>query len=105
LKFSELEHLENSNIIDIIKDESISIEKKIIYFKGLESKIKNSKGQEVDETLYNTLSEIKSFIKDKTERIKSYDSLAEHEQEIINLVNLVDEHNNLVDAKVQITCI
>ncbi|OUM58773.1 hypothetical protein PIROE2DRAFT_15877 [Piromyces sp. E2] len=98
LKVPELERLENLDIINIIKDESISIENKKYIFKGLENNVKNSKEQVLDESLYNIINEMKSFIEDKKEQIKSYDSFKEHEREIINFISLLDDYNNLIDA-------
>ncbi|OUM58748.1 hypothetical protein PIROE2DRAFT_64209 [Piromyces sp. E2] len=74
LRITELERFENSDIINIINDDTISVENKKYIFKGLENEIKNSEGNTLNIELYNTINSIKEVIEDKAKQIKEFSS-------------------------------
>ncbi|ORX53739.1 hypothetical protein BCR36DRAFT_20181 [Piromyces finnis] len=98
LRVPEFERLENTNIIDLIKDDFISSDNKKYIFKGLETSIKKSTEPVLDENLLNIINEIKSLIESKGEQTRLNDVQTQLEQNSINLIYLIGDYNDLIDT-------
>ena len=96
LSVPELEHLENTNIVDIINDDSISSENKKFIFKALENEIKNTNGNTLNTNLYDTVNSIKSIIEDKAKQINELSTHEGQEIFVSNFVGLSSCYNDLI---------
>jgi len=99
LKVPEIERfekLEDKNILDVIKDESISIENKLYVIKGLASDINNLDEKRLTKEHLDSMHKIYEYINSKANQIKNYESFEGREQEVNGFNTLTEYYNDLV---------
>ncbi|KAL6590721.1 hypothetical protein LY90DRAFT_678916 [Neocallimastix californiae] len=92
----ELEHIDNSNALDVIKNEKISSESKEFVIKGVESTIKNSENKYLDKDIYNFIINTNKHIEQQGRTIKEMQTHKGNQLFILNFVSLTSNINDLV---------
>jgi len=95
LKVPRLERVENRDLINKIKDNSISSEDKKYILKGMEHAINNSQEKNLDNQLYKNINNINAHITNQIEQLKQFSSPIGHELATANIVSLSSAYNDL----------
>jgi len=95
VKVPGLEPAENVNILDAIKDNSISADDKKFILKGMEHQINNSPSKYLDNKLYKLINNINTHINNQIDELKKFSSHIGHELATLNIVSLSSAYNDL----------
>jgi len=95
-EIERFESLEDRNILNIIKDENISMENKLYVIKGLTSDINDLDEKRLTEEHVDSINKIYEYIYSNANRIKNYESFEGHEQEVREFITLNEYYNDLV---------
>ena len=96
----ELEYLDGTNALDVIKNGDISSESKEFIMKGIESHIKNSENKYLDKDVYNLIINTNKHIEQQSKIIKEMQTHKGNQLFILNFVSLSSNLNDLVATAV-----
>ena len=100
LKVPGLERVENANLINTIKDNSVSNEDKMYILKGMEHQINNSPSKYLYNQLYKIIDNINTHINNQIEQLKKFTFHIGHILETSNIVSLAATYNDLITTAI-----